>query len=180
MIAENIEFKNMINSRLEENMKSFNLLFSMKHYGNCISIMCQELDQIIRLLFLLKSNPNARKQYITSSINNQKWHITDIDNHKDYVTDKLLLDFTKTLSGWDKGIYEFGFSFNSISHNYNYGSKNPINSLSASDRKVLYTYIQEYHVKSFPKDFSLDDIIPILPLIMELITINLKKYLASI
>jgi hypothetical protein len=121
MISENDEYKKMINHRLEENIKSFKLLYGIKHYGNCISIMCQELDQIIRLLFLLNSSSNEKKQFINSSINNHKWYIVNSLNKKENITDEMLLKFTETLNGWDKSIYEFGFSFKSLSNNFNYG-----------------------------------------------------------
>jgi hypothetical protein len=180
MISENDEYKKMINHRLEENVKSFKLLYGIKHYGNCISIMCQELDQIIRLLFLLNSSSNEKKQFINSSINNHKWYIVNSLNKKENITDKMLLKFTETLNGWDKSIYEFGFSFTSLSNNFNYGSKDPIKSMNEADRKKLSDYIIEYHIKDFPEDFSLDDLIPVLPMIIKTISSKLKSYMKKI
>jgi hypothetical protein len=180
MISESLEYKKMISNRLDENMKSFNLLFDLKHYGNCISIMCQELDQIVRLLYLINISPDYRKQLISSSINNQKWHITHVDNQKEYITDEILLDFSKMLNGWEKSIIEFGYLFKSISVNYNYGLRDPIKSMTDPDRLKLYVYIQEYHSSSFPKQFSTDEIIPILPMIMKLIGENMNNYLSKI
>jgi hypothetical protein len=180
MLSENDEYKRLIGHRLEENMKSFKLLFEIKHYGNCISIMCQELDQIIRLLFLLNSTPNNKKQFISSSINDQKWHTVGLDHKKMYVTDEMLLQFSESLTGWDKSIYEFGFSFKSLSNNFNYGSRDPIKSMNEIERNRLYNYIQEYHVKDFPKEFSLDDLKPVLPMILKLISNNLNNYMEKI
>jgi hypothetical protein len=180
MISETDEYKNIISHRLEENMKSFKLLFGMKHYGNCISIMCQELDQIIRLLFLLNSNAAAKKLFIYSSINSHKWYIVNKENKKEYITDENLLKFTETLSGWDKSIYEFGFSFKNLTTSFNYGSRDPIKSMSETDREKLYNYIREYHNKDFVSDFSLDDLIPVLPLIIEEISRNLKNYMSKL
>lgn len=180
MISEKEEYKNLISHRLEENVKSFKLLFGMKHYGNCISIMCQELDQIIRLLFLLNSKVDDQKQYIYSSINNHKWYVTGKDNKKEYITDEVLARYTETLSGWDKSIYDFGLSFKNLTNSFNYGSRDPIKSMNQADREKLHSYIKEYHDSSFAEDFSLDDLIPILPLIIEEISRNLKNYLSKI
>jgi len=177
MISQTDEYKKLINHRLEENMKSFKLLFEIKHYGNCISIMCQELDQIIRLLFLLNSIPSERKQFMESSINSQKWYRLNSDNKKEHISDEMLLKFTETLREWDKSIYEFGFSFKSLSNNFNYGSKNPIKSMSEQDREKLHSYITEYHNRDFPDDFTLDDLIPVLPDIIERISTNLQSYM---
>jgi hypothetical protein len=180
MISEKDEYKRMVGHRLEENMKSFKLLFDMKHYGNCISIMCQELDQIIRLLFLLNSTANHKKQFIYSSINNQKWYTTGLDHKRVYVTDDTLLQFSESLTGWDKCIYEFGFSFKNLSNNFNYGSRDPIKSMNETDRNRLHGYVKEYHVKDFPVEYSLEDLIPVLPMIIRLISNNLNNYMELI
>lgn len=180
MITQTDEYKKLIYHRLEENIKSFKLLFGIQHYGNCISIMCQELDQIVRLLFLINSTLVERKQFMESSINSHKWFIMNRDNKREFITDEVLEEFTKTLTGWDKSIYEFGFAFKNLSSNFNYGSKDPIKSMNEEDRKKLYNYISEYHIKKFPNDFSLSDLIPVLPLIIEKISINLKSYMERI
>jgi|GEM_PF-3999989 hypothetical protein len=180
MISQNEEYKTLIGHRLQENMKSFKLLFDIQHYGNCISIMRQELDQLIRLLFLLHSNPEEKKQFIYSSINSQKWYIVGKDGRKEYITEDMLLRFAETLEGWERSIYEFGFSFGDLSANFNYGSRDPIKSMNDFDRQKLRKYITEYHIKDFPGDFSLSDLIPALPSIIEAISDKLKLYMEKI
>lgn len=177
MISQRDEYKQLISHRLKENMKSFELLFGLKHYGNCISIMCQELDQIIRLLFLLNSSPDERKLFMESSINSHKWYRLNKENKKELITEEILMKFTDTLSGWDKSVYRFGFAFNNLSANFNYGSKDPIKSMSDSDREYLSRYICEFHVADFPRDFSLEDLVPVLPSIIKTISSNLQQYL---
>lgn len=174
------EYNNLITHRLDENWKSFNILLEMKHYGNCISIMCQELDQVIRVLFLLKSKRHERDQFINLSINSQKWFLLGKDNKKEYITDDIFLKFAETLGGWERSIYEFGTSFKSLSNNYNYLLKDPIISLNETERKRLYDYIKEYHVSDFPSDFSLKDIIPVLPLIFEKLSLSLRSYITQL
>jgi len=180
MISEMEEYKNLVTHRLDENLKSFNLLYGMKHYGNCISIMCQELDQIIRVLYLRNSSKIEQQQLMYCTITNHKWFIVNRENKKEYITDEVLLRFTKTLTGWDQNIYEFGFSFKNLTNNYNYGSRDPIKSMSAADRAKLEKYISEYHVHDFKKDFTLDDLIPVLPMIIDEISAKLKSYIEKI
>jgi hypothetical protein len=180
MLSQSDEYKRLIARRLEENMKSFNLLFGIQHYGNCISIMCQELDQMIRLLFLLNKDSTIRKSFMQSSIESHKWHITSKDNKREYITEETLVEFAKSLKGWDRGIYDFGFAFKSLSNNFNYGSKDPIKSMTDSDRANLARYIQKFHVKDFPDTFTIDALIPVLPGIIEVISTNLKSYLEKI
>jgi len=177
MISQRDEYKQLIEHRLKENIKSFELLFGLKHYGNCISILCQELDQIVRLLFLLNSRAEDRRLFMESSINSHKWFRMNSENKKELITEEILLKFTDTLNGWDRAVYEFGFAFNNLSSNFNYGSKDPIKSMSDVDRQNLYKYITEYHVKDFPREFTLGDLVPILPAIIKLISKNLLAYL---
>jgi hypothetical protein len=142
--------------------------------------MCQELDQIIRLLFLLNSSPSNRKQFMESSVNSHRWYIINSENKKEFLSDEVLLKFAETLSGWNRSIYEFGFSFDKLTNGFNYGSRDPIKGMSELDRSKLSNYICEYHVNDFPNDFTLDDLIPILPMIIEKISIQLKTYMEKI
>jgi len=155
MITPLEEFKKIVFQRLEENQKSFDILFGLKHYGNCISIMRQELDQIIRLLFLLNSAKNVQKQLIESSINNHKWFVINKENKKDYITDEIISKYSESLKGWDKSIYEFGLAFGSLATTFNYGTKDPIKTMAENDRDKIYKYIIEYHDKDFPRDYNI-------------------------
>jgi hypothetical protein len=177
MITQVEEYKKLISHRLDENMKSFKLLFDMKHYGNCISIMCQELDQIMKLLFLLNRNKTERKQFMESSIESHKWFILNKENKKEYITDDDIAKYSESLSGWDKSIYEFGLAFGHLTNSFNYGSKDPIKSMNEIYRNMLYDYIREYHNANYPKDFTLDDLIPVLPNIFDSISLHLQSYM---
>ena len=177
MISSIDEYKKIVLQRLEENRKSFDLLFGIKHYGNCISIMRQELDQVIKLLFLLNSTKDEQKQYIDASINNHRWFILGTDNKKNYITDDDLTTFSETLVDWDKSIYEFGLAFGSLVNTFNYGTKDPIKSIGENDKEKIYKYIVEYHNKIFPKEYDLGKLILELPTILNKISINLQKYM---
>ena len=177
MISQIDEYKKIVFQRLEENRKSFDLLFGIKHYGNCISIMCQELNQVIKLLFLLNSSKNDQKQFIEASINNHKWFFVNNENRKDYITEDVLTKYSETLDGWDKSIYEFGLAFGSLANTFNYGTRDPIKSMGENDREKIYNYISEYHNGNFPRDYDLSKLILELPTILNKISINLKKYM---
>jgi hypothetical protein len=177
MITPVDEYKKLIFQRLYENRKSFDLLFGIKHYGNCISIMCQELDQVIKILFLLNSKKDDQKQFIESSINSQKWYIIGSNNKKEYVTDDVVIQYSETLVGWDKSIYEFGLAFGNIANTFNYGTRDPIKGIGENDKNKIYRYIIEYHNKDFPENYDLGNLIIELPTIFNKISNNLKSYL---
>jgi hypothetical protein len=175
-----IEFKQMIRHRLDENWKSFNILLKMNHYGNCISIMCQELDQMIAILFLLNRNEAERKHLLNLSANSHRWYFQNNEDKKQYITEKDLFSFADTLEGWDKDIYEFGLSFNKLSINYNYLMKDPIIGMNDSDKKKIFTYINKYHDTNFPLKFKLMELVPLLEEVFYRITENIGIYLEKL
>jgi len=176
MISPKDEYVKLVCQRLEENWKSFSILFSMKHYGNCISIMRQELEQSINVLFLIKQRNMDRDYLIDLAINNKKWHVI-VDAKKENITEEVLRKFSRSLDGWERKVYEFGFAFKSLSVNYNYMLKNPIVSLNEEERNSIHAYIEEYHDASFPHDFTIEDVIPIIPRIFAVLSERLKKSL---
>jgi len=180
MLTEKNEYKRLISNRLKENWKSYKILFQMKHYGNCISLMCQELDQVISLLFLLNRSEYEKEKLITQSINNQKWFLHKPDGKKEYITEKELKSFAESLVGWDRRIYEFGFAFKSLSKSYNYFLKDPIRGMKELERKKIVEYIVEYHDKEFPVDFTIVDLVPKLEGIFKRIAKNLISYMEKI
>lgn len=47
------KFCNIVKKRSEENAKTIKLLYENQLYGNCVGILRQELDSMVRVLFLL-------------------------------------------------------------------------------------------------------------------------------
>jgi len=176
MITPKAEYKNMIDHRLEENWKSFNILLGLKHYGNCISIICQELDQYVRILFLLKQNAIEQENLINNSINNQKWHKIGSDGKKEYITDESISSFARELSGWESEIYRFGIVFENISSNFNYVVKDPIKGLDDQERKIVYDYVKDHHDSNFPKSYTIEDLMPVFPMIFMKISNSIREY----
>jgi hypothetical protein len=172
-----IEYKQLINHRLEENWKSFKILFNMKHYGNCISIMCQELDQMISILFILNRNEYEQNHLINLSANSHKWYFLDGENKKNYIVEKDLIEYADTFVGWEKSIYEFGLSFHKLSINYNYLLKDPILGMSDIEKKHISDYIKEYHDSNFNNEFGIQELVPFLENIFTSITQRIGTFL---
>jgi len=167
MISKNKEFFELINHRISENWRSFSILFEMKHYSNCISILCQSLDQYVRILYLSKQRDDIRTQLIQCSINNHKWFTLDDDGKKYLVSESVINRFADKLNGWELDIYNFRLSFNKINSFSNYMLKDPIKCLDLSGKKIVKLYIKKYHNIEISDQFSLDDIIEFLPIIIK-------------
>jgi len=180
MISDKEKYRIEIMHRLEENWKSFNILFELKHYGNCISIMCQELDQYVRILYLIKQSHFMRDDFIKCSVNDQKWHYSDSDNKKKYVTDDDIRKFASKLDGWELSIVEFGYVFKHLSSNLNYVLKDPIKLLDKNGRNTIRKYVMEYHNIDLSEDYSINDLILVLPEIFKKISRNIEDYLMDL
>ena len=176
MIPPDDQFRRLISKRLEENWKSFTILYDINHYGNCISILCQELDQYIRLLYLMKQPKHIKDQLLSNSINDQKWHTIGNDNKKVFIVDKDIEDFAKGLKGWEFDIFEFRNVFYKVNSNFNYILKDPIKGLNDSERELIYKYIREYHDSNFGNDFTIKELVPLLPVIFGRISEKIKGY----
>ena len=176
MISLDEEYRKLVIRRLEENHKSFDILFELKNYGNCISILCQELDQYIHMLYLLKQPQDIRDRYIANSINDQKWYSLSADNKKKYVTDEDIDNFAMTLNGWELGIFHFKKAFNDISKNFNYMLKDPIKGLDRCEKNVIFRYIKEYHDPSFSTEYTISEFIPKLPMVFKKVADSIHRY----
>ena len=64
------DFIELIKKRSDENEKSMNALFEQRLIGNCISILRQELDTFIRIIYLgLEPNLAERERLMKSTLN---------------------------------------------------------------------------------------------------------------
>ncbi len=87
-----IQFCSLIKERSVELNSSAVLLFDNKHYGQVISIIRQELDSLVRVIFLLEINDLTKRQhYIIQTLNNQKW--TKV-NSKNIITDREMIELS--------------------------------------------------------------------------------------
>lgn len=68
---QNEKFISIISKRSNENLKSFNLLFSEKLYGNCMSVIRMELDTYIRLYYF-ENNCGDRESMLKSFFNGER------------------------------------------------------------------------------------------------------------
>ena len=160
------QLKSIVEKRLSENWKSFRILYKLKHYDNCISIMCQELDQYIKLLYIIKQPYDKKEKLVNCSINSKKWDVLDQD-----------IDlFAKKLTEWDLAIYEFRNVFNKLTINYNYLLRDPLSGINESEKELIYKYIKEYHDTEFIKNYTLIELVPVLPMIFSRISDNIKGF----
>lgn len=169
------QFCEIVKKRSEENSKSIKLLYEQKLYGNCISILRQELDSMVRVLFLLSQGQETRQLLIQQTLDNQKWSIG-----KRQIKDFELINNVLNLHGWARNVYLFGCSFIHLSVFHYYSEQDPFSKLSKSELDLIKDFMKNYH--NFPQDseITFDTMQPYLLDIFNKISANLKYSLEDL
>lgn len=162
--------------RLDDARKSFDILFGMKHYGSCISLLCQELNQVVRVRYLLNITPDERNRLIDFTLNDKKWYVAEANRKKKYLTDETFTAFAHSFDGWERAVCEFGESFKAISGSLNHPMKDPVAGLREDERDKIHRYIARYHDSNFPANFTIDELNPMLPMVFDRVAESLRKY----
>ncbi len=174
-------FCNMLVNRSIENQHSLNALYSKELWGNCFSILRQELDSLLRVMFLLGiSDLEQRNKFITQTLNGEKWSFINDKGKKVYITDKTMVDLADSLIGWAKNVYMFGCGFIHLSNFHNYAVINPFVRLPQSEKDSIIYYMRSYHNAILDNNSPIEDFLPYLPKIMDKISGNLNCYIQEL
>ena len=99
-------FCDIVTQRSGEHSCAINILLQQQLYGQVISILRQELDSMVRVMFLLSiSDLNLREHFINQTLEGIKW---SYPNTKKVVTDKQMVDLADKFYGWHFFVYKLG------------------------------------------------------------------------
>lgn len=175
------KFCRILKNRSNENELSFNLLFDNRMYGNCISILRQELDSLIRVIYLLNiSNAETRESLIEKTLKGEKWFLINENGKRKNITDRDMIEITNGLHGWTQNVYKFGCSFIHLSNFHDYQTEDPFNSISDQDKDEIIKHMNDYHFVRLNRNSSLNDIIPYLPHVFKKIKSNFECEIESL
>jgi hypothetical protein len=175
------KFCGILRSRSAENKKSFDVLFENNLYGNCFSVLRQELDSMIRVIYLLNiPEISKRKLLVQKTLNGEKWTFINHNNRVQNITDRDMVNISSELLGWTQNVYKFGCSFIHLSNFHNYLIEDPFMELSESEKGIIIKQINNYHSANLNMNSNLSDVVPYLPKIMDKITANFKYNIASL
>ncbi len=112
----------IIRNRSEENEKSVELLYPSEHYGQVMSILRQELDSMVRCIYLLNfADLEIRELLITQTLEGERWRYPN----RKIITDKEMVAIANGLQGWTNSVYKFGCAFIHLSNFHNYKVTDP-------------------------------------------------------
>lgn len=168
------KFCGIIRQRSIENEHTILLLSRGKLNGQIMAVLRQELDSMIRVIFLLHQSITERERLIQLTLNGNKWVSA---NNKTNITDRVMVDLANTLNGWEESVYKFGCSFIHLSIFHDYILNDPFQNIEQKEIAILKSHLNNYHGFPLSKELTMDSVSPYLPMVFHKIKDNLEYYL---
>ena len=161
----------------KENRKAMELMTSGRLFSQEIAILRQELDSLVRIIYLLSiKGRKHREDLINSTLNGRKWK----DRKGKIITDRQMVDRAQKLQHWAQAVYKFGCAFIHLSNYHDYNSVDPVKNLNGDEKKALINYLNYYQGACLNSDFTLQDLRSYTMQVFEKISSNLECYLKDL
>jgi hypothetical protein len=167
-------FCRQIRKRSNEHARAIELLSCNHLIGPMIATLRQELDSLIRCIFLLAIKDRSyRSRLVADAVNGRKWRRID---GKGKVTDREMVELSNQLHGWTQSVYSFGCAFIHLSQFHDYEDRNPISTLDSAELAAINHHLNHYHGVTMNSETRLYDLARVLPAVFQKIASNLECY----
>lgn len=172
------QFCRILRERSNEHKNAINLMLQNGLYGQAISILRQELDSMVRVIFLLdESNLSIRSHFIRQTLNSTKW---TLPNSRTIVTDRHMVDLANTLFGWTQSVYKLGCAFIHLSPMSDYKNENPFLQLRQDEIDDVKEHLHNYHDFPLTNDLTMVTVTPYLLRVFTKVSDNLEYYISGL
>jgi hypothetical protein len=169
-------FCRQVRERSAENRQAMDAVRALP--GQMVSVLRQELDSLVRVVFLLAQADRAyRHLLIEESVSGRRWKHP---NSKKVVTDREMVDLTDRLHGWTKSVYAFGCAVIHLSSFHDHKARDPLDQVSESERKAILDHLRHYHGGPNGSSPRFADVVPYLPMVFTKIADNLECYVKQV
>jgi hypothetical protein len=173
------KFCEIIRKRSSEHSKAMSRVEDLP--GMMVSILRQELDSMVRAIFLLAiSDIVERKRLIAQSLNGKKWSVETAKGKNKKVTDQEMVELSNKLQGWTLSVYKFGCAFIHFSNFHDYSTSNPFESLDAKEQTDILEHLRYYHSGPTTDTPSFETLSTYFPRVFNKIADNLECYLKDL
>lgn len=170
-------FLRQVRTRSEEHQRAMRLLAREGLAGQMVAVLRQELDSMVRVIYLLTQNTERRAALIEASVRGEKW---SQPSSRASVTDKEMVDLAQDLQGWTHSVYKFGCAFIHLSGLHDYNDRDPLEQLPLQEREDILEHCRYYHGGPHGNDAKFSELVPYLPRVLEKISGNLECYLKDL
>lgn len=169
-------FCRQVRARSQENREA---LFAVRALpGQMVSILRQELDSMVRVIYLLSLKDDSyRQELIGASVAGKKW---TRPNSKKIITDREMVELANYLHGWTESVYLFGCAFIHLSAFHDHRNRDPLSLISAEERASILKHLRQYHGGPIKDSPAFSDIVPLLPMVFDKIAGNLECYVENL
>ncbi len=176
------KFCELVRNRTKENKNGMSALCrGNETISPMMSILRQELDSMVRVIYLLSiKNLNLRENLISSTLEGKKWQIPTNNGKIKNITDKEMVELSQKLHGWSKSVYKFGCSFIHLSNFHNHASQNPFGLLPQEEQKNIIEHMRSYHGWPHSDCPTMEKLSLYFPQVLEKISGNLECYLKQL
>lgn len=174
-------FLSLVKARSSENNESFNLLYDHGKYSVCIGLLRQELDTLLRLYYLWRSETtdNEAGELMKASIQGKKWKYLNEKGKLVKLTDSNMLQFALFLGGWEKVVYDFGCKAIHLSDLHAYQTRDPFELVNVETKNKVIAYLKSCHGYD-KQSISMDSLYEYLPKVMEKLSENVAFYIEEL
>ncbi|MER6952778.1 hypothetical protein [Streptomyces sp. NPDC000618] len=170
-------FYRQIRERSREHQEAMTVATERGWRSIAIGILRQELDSMIRVVFLLAQPSTVRADLVSSSVAGERWRTATGNGKMKAVTDRDMVELADRLHGWTRNVYEFGCKFIHLSSAHDYLACDPFQALPVEDKEVIARHLHQYHSlpgKQITASSTFDDIIDYAPSVLKKISSNLE------
>ncbi|MBC8378087.1 MAG: hypothetical protein H8E62_02845 [Planctomycetes bacterium] len=149
--------------------------------GMMASILRQELDSMVRVIYLLTiTDLNERKRLINQTLNGEIWTVLTENGKIKKVTDRDMVELSNKLQGWTLSVYKFGCAFIHFSNFHDYRNENPFDLLDPDEQSSILDHMRYYHGGPKENHPSFEEIASYFPRVFHKIAGNLECYIKDL
>ncbi len=142
------------------------------------SILRQELDSMIRVIYLLSlPSIDERKELVRLTLSNKNWITKTKKGKERKITDREMVELSNKLMGWTQSVYKFGCAFIHLSSFHGYENDDPLFQLNDIEKEEILAHLKNYHHIITEENLSFEVILKILPDVLKKISMNLECYI---
>lgn len=171
-------FCRQVRARSSEHQRAVHLLHGEGLAAQVVAILRQELDSMVRVIYLLSIQDQARRNdLVQASVDGLQW---TIEGKNSRITDREMVDVAKHLQGWTGSVYKFGCAFIHLSSFHDYRERDPLNAISEAEKADILQHMRHYHGGPSQAEPVFNDLIPYLPRVFDKIASNLEYYISQL
>ena len=174
------EFVRCVEERSQENVTAFALLMQKGLLGPALALVRQELDSMIRVIWLIDScSQSERDRLIADALQGRHWQKKTAKGKLVRITDAEMSEAALGRHRWIEQVYRFGCHLVHLSNWHNYRHRDPIQDLPKGEREDVKRSIEDFHHAEID-ELSFSHIEMHAPYAMEKIRSNLACYLREL